>query len=78
MDNSSDTVLQQRVAPHFELICHFDQSGSHLLLLRKKTTPSDAETHEKQDGSKQKFVGGTAAKLWFDLRQGVTKNTEEK
>ena len=43
-----------------------------------KTTPSDAESREEQDGSKQKFVEETTAKLWPDLRQGATKNTEEK
>ena len=28
-----------------------------------KTIPSDAESSEEQDDSKQKFVGGTTAKL---------------
>ena len=41
-------------------------------------TPSDAESHEEQDGSKQKCVGETMAKLWLDLHQGVMKNMEEK
>ena len=33
---------------------------------------------KEQDGSKQKFVERTTAKLWSDLRQCVMKNTEEK
>ena len=68
--------LQQRVAPHFEFICHFDPSSKHLFNVIK-TTPSDAESREEQDGSKQKFVGGMMSKLWPDLHQGVMKNTEE-
>ena len=43
-----------------------------------KTTLSDAESREEQDGNKHKFVGGTTAKIWPNLRQGVAKNTEEK
>ena len=70
--------LQQRVAPRLKFICHFDPSGSQLFYYIIKTTPSDAESREEQDGTKQKFLGRTMAKLWPDLCQGVTKNTEEK
>ena len=66
--------FQQRVAPRLEFICRFDLSGSHLYLLLNKTTPSDVESREEQDGNKQKFVGGTMAKLWHDLRQDVAKS----
>ena len=43
-----------------------------------KNVPSDAESREEQDGSKHKVVGGTIAKLWPHLHQGVMKNTEMK
>ena len=43
-----------------------------------KNTPSDAESRDKQDGIKHKFVGGTMAELWPDLDKGVMKNMEEK
>ena len=43
-----------------------------------KNTPSDAESHEEQDDSKHKFIGGTTAKLWPDFHKGVVINTEEK
>ena len=43
-----------------------------------KTTPSDPESHEEQDGTEQKFLGRLMAKLWAHLCQGVTKNMEEK
>ena len=70
--------LQQRVAPRLKFICRFDPSSSHLFYYVVKTTPSDVESHEEQDGNKQKFVERTIAKLWPDLHQGVKKNTEEK
>ena len=63
MDNSSDTVLTKRVVPRLEIICRFDHSGSYLLLLHNKNILSDAESHEEQRNSKQKFVGETTAKL---------------
>ena len=79
MDNSVIQSLQQRVAPHLEFICRFDPSGSHLFYYVITITPSDdAVSREEQDGSKHKFIGGTTAKLWPDLCQGVMKNTEEK
>ena len=78
MDNSSNTVLTKKVAPRLKIICRFNPYGSHLFYYVIKITPSDAESHEKQDGSKHKFVGGTTAKIWSNLRQGVAKNTEEK
>ena len=77
-DNSSNAVLTKRVAFYLEIICRFDPYGSHLFHYVIKTTPSDAESREKQDGSKHKFVGGTMAKIWPDLQQGVAKNSEEK
>ena len=70
--------LQQRVVSCLKFICCFDSSGNHPFYYVIKTTPSDAESCEEQDGSKQKFSGGTMAKLWPNLRQDVTKNTEEK
>ena len=70
--------LQQRVVPRLEFICHFDLYSSHLFYYVIKTKPSDAESHEEHNGSKYKLVGRMAAKLWPNLRQGVTKNTEEK
>ena len=70
--------LQQKVAPHLEFIFCFDPSGHHLFYYIIKTTPSDAESCEEHDGSKQKFVRGTKAKLWPNLQQGVAKNMEEK
>ena len=78
MDNSNDTVLTKKVALRLEIISHFGPSGRHLYLLRDKNTPSDAESHEEQDGNKRKFVGGPTAKLWPDLDKSVVKNTEEK
>ena len=70
--------LQKRVAPHLEIIFHFDLSSHHLYLLHNKNTPLDAESCGKQDGSKHQVVGGTMAKLWPHLHQGVVKNMEEK
>ena len=43
-----------------------------------KTTLADAESHEEQNGSKHKFVGGTAIMIWVHLRQGAAKNKEDK
>ena len=40
--------------------------------------PSGVESCEEQDGSKQKFVGGTKTKLWLIFLQGVAKNTEKE
>ena len=48
--------LQSRVATPLEFICRFDPSGSQLFYYIIKTTPSDAESCEEQDCSKQKFV----------------------
>ena len=70
--------LQKRVARRLEIICHFDLYGSHLFYYVIKITPSDAESCEEQDGSIHKFVGGTTAKIWPNLRQDVAKNMEEK
>ena len=80
MDNSSDSYspYKKRVAPCLKIISHFDPSGSHLFLLHNKNTPSDAESCEEQDGSKQKLVEGTTTKLWPDFQQGIAKNMEEK
>ena len=39
---------------------------------------SDAKSHEEQDGTKQKFLGGTTAKFWPDFRQGVEENTKDR
>ena len=79
MDNSSNTVLTKKelllVSKSFEvLIC----TAAIFFYCVIKTIPSDVESREKQDGSKHKFVGGTIAKIWPDLRQGVAKNTEKK
>ena len=70
--------VQKRVAPRLEIICCFDPCGRHPYLLCNKNVPSDAESREEQDGSKHKVVGGTIAKLWPHLHQGVMKNTEMK
>ena len=70
--------LQKTVAPHLKIICHFDPSCSHLSYYVIKTKPSDAESREEQDDSKQKFVGGMTAKFWPNFGQGVAKNMEEK
>ena len=78
MDNSSDTVLTKRVALCLEIICRFGWSGRHLFYYVIKNTPSDAESHEEQDGSKHKFVGGMVAKLWPYLHKDVVKNTKKK
>ena len=67
--------LQKRVAPCLNIICNFDRSDSHIFLLSNKNY---AKSHEEQDSSKQKFVGGMTAKLWPIFHQGVAKNTEEK
>ena len=78
MDNSSDTVLTKKLLfvskSYAVLICTAAIFFRYII----KTTSSDAESHEEQDGSKHKFVGGTMAKIWPDLQQGVAKNTEEK
>ena len=78
MDNSSNTVLTTKVVPHLKFICCFNLCSRHLIYYVIKTTPSDADSREEQDGSKQKLIGGTTANLWPTLRQGVTKNMEEK
>ena len=79
MDNSSDTVLTKKLLFVLKVrISHFGPSGRHLYYYMIKNTPSDAESHEEQDGNKRKFVGGPTAKLWPDLDKGVVKNTEEK
>ena len=70
--------LIPKTVASFEIICRFDPYGCHLYLLRNKNTPSDVESREEQDGSKHKVVGGTTAKLWPHLHQGVMKNMEEK
>ena len=46
---------------------------SHYII---KTLPSNAESHEDQDGSKQKLTGGKTAKLWPIFRQGAMKTWE--
>ena len=76
MDNSSDTVLTKRVAPCLEIICCFNQYGSHLFYYIIKNAPSDAESREEQDGSKHKFLGRMTAKIWPNLQQGVAKNAK--
>ena len=43
-----------------------------------KTTSSDAESREEQDGSKHSFVGRMTAELQAILQVYVTKNTEKK
>ena len=71
--------LQQKVAPHLKFICRLDLSGSHLFNYVIKSMPPDAESHEEQDGSKQKFLGGMTAKLWPNLRQKIQKkNVNER
>ena len=42
-----------------------------------KNTPSDVESREEQDGSKHKVVGGTTAKLWPHLHQGIIRKRNE-
>ena len=39
--------------------------------------PTDAESHEEQDSSKQKFVEGMTTKLWPILFQGSEKHIRE-
>ena len=76
MDNSSDTVLTTKSGSLSRIHLLFPSAIfiNHAL----KTTPSDADSCEEQDGNKQKFVGRMTAKLWPNLRQGVMKNMEEK
>ena len=69
MDNSSDTALTIKSCS--SQIHSLFLSGSHLFYCVIKTTPSDAESREEQDGSKQKFVGRTMAKLWPNLCQFI-------
>ena len=45
--------LQKRVASRLMIIYHFNRSGSHFSYYVIKTIPSDAESREDQDGSKQ-------------------------
>ena len=68
--------LQKRVAPYLKIICCFDLSGNYLFYVIK-TTLSDAESHEEQDGREQKFVKGKMANLWPNFLLGVEKNMEE-
>ena len=63
MDISCDTVLTKKlllVTKSFAVsICPAAIFLSYVI----NSTPSDAESHEEQDGSKQKFVVGMTAKL---------------
>ena len=43
-----------------------------------KTIPSNAKSHEEQDGYKQYFVGQTMAKLQAVFHLQVAKNTENQ
>ena len=70
--------LQKRVAPRLEIICRFNPPAAIFFYYVIKTTPSDAESCEEQDGSKQKFLRGMMAELRPNVHQGVAKNTEEK
>ena len=78
MDNSNDTVLTMKSCSLSRIYLPFQSIRKPSFCYVIKTTPSDAELREEQDGSKQKFVGGMMAKLWPDLCQGVMINTEEK
>ena len=69
--------LQKRIAAHIKIICCLNRFGSYLFTLCEKTIPSNAESHEEQDGSKQKFVGETMAKLWPILSSRSKKYREE-
>ena len=71
--------LQQRVAPLLEFTyLPFRSVWQPFFYYAIQPTPSDAESHEEQDGSKHKFVGEMVAKLWPDLCQGITKNMENE
>ena len=78
MDNSSDTVLTKKSWFSSRNHLPFQFFWQLFFYYITKTIPSDAESHESQDGSKQKFVGGTTAKLWPIFCQGVMENMEEK
>ena len=80
MDNSSNTYSPYKkelllVSKSFAVSIRTTAIFFYYIM---KITSSDAESCEEQDGSKHKFVGGMAAKIWPNLRQGVAKNTEEK
>ena len=77
MDNSSNTVLIKElllVSKSFAVSISPAAIFSYYVI---KAIPSDAESCEEQDGSKQKFMGRMMAKLWPIFCQGVVKNTEE-
>ena len=65
MDNSAIQSSQKRIAAHLKIICRFKHSGGHVLLFITLiiAIPSNAESHEDQDSSKQNFVGGMIAEL---------------
>ena len=78
MDNSNNTVLTKKlllVSKSFAVLIIPGAIFSYYII---QTIPSDTESHEEQDGSKQKFVGGTTAKLWPVLLPRCSKNTEKK
>ena len=71
MDNSSDTVLTKKNCSSSRNHLPFRSVQQPSFYYVIKITPSDAESREEQDGSKHKFAGGTMAKIWPNLRQGV-------
>ena len=77
MDTPAIQFLQKRVASRLIIIYCFNCSGSHFSNYIIKTLPSDAESREDQDGSKQKFVGRTTANLWPFLPKCNRKHGRE-
>jgi len=61
MDNSSDAVLIKQGRCSSEIVWHAIAAILNDCVI--KTTSSDAESHEEQDGGKHVFVGRTTAEL---------------
>ena len=78
MDNSSDTVLTKKLLFVLKSFAVTVCLAAIFIYYVIKNTPLDAESREKHDDGKHKFVGGTTAKLWPDFHKGVVINVEEK
>ena len=73
MDHSSNTVFTKKFLPaqnHLPFQLFQQPSFSYYVI---KTIPSDAESCEEQGSGKQKFLGGTTAKLWPIFCQGLAE-----
>ena len=75
MDKSSDTVKN---CCSSQIVCHFESSGSCLLLLCNKNCTIWCRITWGSNGGKQNLIGEMMAELWAILHLGVAKNMEKK